>query len=380
MLADHDPDKWVYTEHAKVKHELLRDYLLPWARILATGPYGRDRLVYIDGFAGRGQYEEQGGTVVAGSPIIALQQAPVWLQYTREVELHFVEADETNFTNLASIVHSKAPTNPRIKIELWNRRYVDALDPILAKTPVTTPLFCFIDPFGFGGVPFETVRRVLQRPRAEVFFTLMVRDIGRFLRAPNREEVLTQLFGTDAWREIPSSTAGREIAIRDLYVQQLRKETRTQYIWTFRVCMDEKRQTIYYLVHATNHLRGIQLMKGIMRNQGKGIPGSFAFLGPEDFTTKHQLTLFDDPDDVEHLQQLLLSHFRGRSRTFTGCQEETIWFDHNPCVEKHYRKALKALEEQGVVRIQRVESKNTGLAGKDIIHFPGCSCHLCSRI
>src|SRR5665648_289999 len=67
-LKDDDPEKWGYTEHTKIKHEILSKYLETWIRILGVK---YKKLYYIDCFAGRGIYAD--GT--AGSPIIALQSA-----------------------------------------------------------------------------------------------------------------------------------------------------------------------------------------------------------------------------------------------------------------------------------------------------------------
>ncbi len=59
---------WSIPPHTRAKHEILRYYLGAWFPILATIQH---RLLYIDGFAGPGEYE--GGE--DGSPIIALKVA-----------------------------------------------------------------------------------------------------------------------------------------------------------------------------------------------------------------------------------------------------------------------------------------------------------------
>ena len=52
--------------HTEAKHDILKHHLGAWFPILASAS---NRLQYIDGFAGPGEYE--GGEV--GSPILALQ-------------------------------------------------------------------------------------------------------------------------------------------------------------------------------------------------------------------------------------------------------------------------------------------------------------------
>ena len=59
---------WPIEPHTSAKHQILRKYLDAWLPILGT--YNK-RIIYIDGFAGPGEYV--GGE--PGSPIIALEAA-----------------------------------------------------------------------------------------------------------------------------------------------------------------------------------------------------------------------------------------------------------------------------------------------------------------
>jgi three-Cys-motif partner protein len=70
-FEDNQPEKWYIKEHTRVKHEILKLYLRPWAKILGRQ---NKRLIILDGFAGRGEYFENGHTVVCGSPIIFMDQ------------------------------------------------------------------------------------------------------------------------------------------------------------------------------------------------------------------------------------------------------------------------------------------------------------------
>jgi len=72
MLKDSSLGKWVYKEHTRIKHELLRKYLYAW--IIKLGKFHR-KVIFFDGFAGRGEYtdEKTGKVLTLGSPIIDLQ-------------------------------------------------------------------------------------------------------------------------------------------------------------------------------------------------------------------------------------------------------------------------------------------------------------------
>jgi hypothetical protein len=148
----------------------------------------------------------------------------------------------------------------------------------------------------------------------------MLRDIGRFLSHPHLDATFDSLFGTSRWREIvvaKRANQEKERQLRDLYVEQL--ASLGCYVTTFRVCLDEKVQTLYYMIHATNHPKGRILMKEVMARQGSG--GLFAYLGPSDQSARAQLPLF--VDDISRLKELLLGKFAGCTMTYDSVQTES---------------------------------------------------------
>jgi three-Cys-motif partner protein len=98
-IPDDSDEKWVYTEHAAAKHEVLRRYLGAWLPIL--GKF-HDRLVMYDGFAGRGRYV--GGE--PGSPVIMFERAVEAADAGRVKEVHIVcvEANSANFQQLETVL------------------------------------------------------------------------------------------------------------------------------------------------------------------------------------------------------------------------------------------------------------------------------------
>jgi len=83
MLKDSSPEKWVYREHTRVKHELLRKYLYAW--VIKLGKFHR-KVIFFNGFAGRGEYtdDKTGEVLTVGSPIIALRLADELLQFCEQ--------------------------------------------------------------------------------------------------------------------------------------------------------------------------------------------------------------------------------------------------------------------------------------------------------
>lgn len=355
MPEDSAPERWVYREHTRVKHVLLEKYLRGWIPIL--GKY-HPQICYIDGFAGRGEWE--GG--FPGSPVIAIRVAHELEKYFGEFVCINIELDPDNFRNLESVLSECH--YPKIKNINIQGSFADVVGKVLIQVKASgIPSFFFIDPFGFGGVPFAIIRDILSIRRTEVFITFMYRDINRFLESSAAQEALDKLFGIRVSEQLQRTPSSREHALRNLYVKQLQEAASARFVWPFRISMTEERRTLYYLIYATNHFKGLMLMKTVMHNQGPG--GVFSYLGPEDKPRRIQLSFFGE--DIEPLRNLLLSQFKGRELTYDEIEEET-W--DAPFVDKHYRTALKEMEDEGIITVKRVSSKRRGLWGKDEISFP----------
>jgi len=374
-MKDSAPEKWEYKEHTKVKHILLRKYLRVW--ITALGKYN-PTICYFDGFAGRGEYIERiTGQTTLGSPLIALKVADDLSEYFNKLICFFIEKDEENFRNLEEVLEREKPSIrnwQKIEVEKKNDEFANVIEEIfenMEKGHILIPSFFFVDPFGFSGIPFRIITEILSNPKTEVFFTFTVRDIARFIQLPQLEETFNSLFGIDKWKKIIHSSRKPEVDLINLYREQLHEAANVRYTWPFRVCTSEKVQTLYYLLHATNNYKGHKIMKEIMVNQSA--QGNFDYLGPKDITARFQMKLFDI-NSTEDLKEFLLERFRGRKIGYDKIQEEvcTPWYSEPPYINTHYNQALKALEKEKKIRVNRVTSKTLrGLSGDDEITFLG---------
>jgi len=363
MRKDSAPEKWVYTKHTRVKHEILEKYLYAW--IIKLGKFHR-KVLFFDGFAGRGEYidENTGRVLTVGSPINAIKLADKLLQSCEENErppyfdefiCFAIERDEDNFQNLQKVASREKENikfKDKIDIQLINDEFANVVNELInlikQEGIQIAPSFFFIDPFGFSGVPFDAVKNILLLPRTEIFFTFMTRDINRFLNIPQVESILDELFPVPEWRQIITlrDWQARDRALKDLYIKCLQEEAGVKYVWAFRVCMDEKYQTLYYLIHATNHFDGLKIMKDIMHKQGAS--GEFAWLGPNESKYKIHLQLFKE--DLPSLKKYLCEQFKNSTKTFREIIEET--YMHTRFVETDYRKAVIELEKDKKVKIK----------------------------
>jgi len=355
MTKDSAPEKWEYREHTRVKHILLEKYLAAWIPILGKW---NPKICYFDGFAGKGEYTD--GTL--GSPIIALQVANNLLKrceeqrrrpYFGEFLCIAVEKDQENFKNLQDVValeKERVAFRNKIQVEPKNEEFAGVAGKILQEIGTkVVPLFFFVDPFGFSGVPFSMVKRILSKQKTEMFFTFMVRDIARFIEHPNLRNTFTDLFGTEEWKDV-INLPDREKALIELYRKQLHNVAGVEYSWHFRIFESKELRTLYYLIHATNNIKGHYIMKGIMFNQSA--LGSFAYLGPDDVSERSQMRLFD-VNDIGELKKYLLEKFKGENLTYTDVLEKVChpWYSEPPFIEKHFRKALEELGNEEKIKI-----------------------------
>jgi three-Cys-motif partner protein len=96
---DHFSD---YREQTRVKHEILEKYLKPYLLILKNK---HKKLRFIDGFAGRGSYDDQ-GEKCHGSPMLALELIADNDELKKRVSTIFIEKDPLLFKELNETIQN----------------------------------------------------------------------------------------------------------------------------------------------------------------------------------------------------------------------------------------------------------------------------------
>lgn len=385
MLDDNDPRKWIYEPKTEAKHAVLTAYLKAWLVILSREAkrWGLPaRLVLVDGFAGRGHYVDG----EPGSPLILRDLAGRVVSggTAGEIEIILVERDPDNHAELSRVL-GNGPTIPGVTLHTpLCESFAEAAKDIMAellKQP--RPSFWFIDPFGFSGVPLSTVRAILNHPRSEVFITFMARDVNRFLESPNHRVAIAELVGLDGTdldkaTDWVLSSSRRVQAVKDLYQGRLLEAGGAKYVWPFRVAASGSEDTVYYLMHGSNHIKAFREMKDATHQIGGW---RSAFLGADDFAVTGQLELPDFATDRATLKQQVLNAFAGRDLPYdppSGSSESGFLNEAYPdprfhmWVEKDFHAGLVELISEGKIRKTPVDTKGgRGLRGKDRIQFPG---------
>jgi three-Cys-motif partner protein len=328
--------------HTAAKHLLLKLYLDRWFPILGSR---FQRINYIDGFAGPGEYS--GGE--KGSPIIAIESAMAHVQNgtldsSVEVNFIFVERD-LKFANHLRCQLSRLNPPSQFKIAVNDGECADVIGGILDKLEQEqkqiAPTFAFVDPFGFSGIPFNLMARILNYPRCEVVINVMVEFINRFLEHPDEAVVghFPVTFGTDKVLAIPDQSGRRVDQILDLYREQL--EGHADFVGRFDMHGKKDQQT-YSLFFASNAPRGFEKMKEAMWAVDKASGRQFS----DAFATHSSLF---EAMGIESLWDEVLAEFQGKTVWMTEIEKFVI--EKTDFLPTHMRTILKEQESENAVSV-----------------------------
>lgn len=339
---------WPADAHTLAKHDILQRYLGAWFPILASG---NSKILYIDGFCGPGRYE--GGE--AGSPIVAIRSALVHsdrLRYNRLTFL-FTDEDEQRVDHLKQELQGwRLPNNFQIDLAAgkFSTTLSNLLDRLEAENLRLEPTFAFIDPFGWDGLPFNLIRRLLANPKTEVFINFMVDAMNRHLENPNHKirQQISELFGTADFANIPSNSTSRIESLRNLYQTQL--QGCAKFIRYFEMRNDQGR-IIYYLFFAGNHALGHIRMKEAL---WKVDPESGYIFS--DATNPNQAVLFN-MDWGPTLAESIHAKFQGRTVPVNTVKQFVE--DETAFLAKHMRDALRRLEGDSRITVEPFKTDKT---------------------
>lgn len=329
--------------HTGAKHLLLKRYLDRWFPILGKG---YSRINYIDGFAGPGEYD--GG--FPGSPLIAIDAALAHVErgtLAKDVQINFicVEADPESVRHLHNRLRLVV-CPPQFRFSILEGEFSGVIGQILDRVETNgknlAPSFAFVDPFGFSGIPFDIMARILSHPRCEVFVNVMIEFINRFLDHPNDKVSghFPVTFGTNEVLSIAKDGGDRIGALLALYRRQLASKAR--FVGKFDM-HGRKDQITYSLFFASNSPLGFHKMKEAMWSVDRMDGGSFSDFEPGAANQGGLFTLHSVWDDV-------CSVYAGRTVQMSELDRFVI--EHTDFLPKHLRAALREREERGQIQVQ----------------------------
>ncbi len=361
-MANIDDTIWSLEPHTEMKHTILRKYLNAWIPILTSA--GSD-LIYIDGFAGPGEYKNK----EPGSPFIALDSLKKQVvDIKHKVHFIFIEKEKERCDHLQKILSQYQPTANAIVEEpicgLFDEAVSGVLDKIdseierlkkeTGKKYQRVPTFAFIDPFGYN-MPISIIKRIMSSPKSEVLITLVIPEMKRFCLNTGWEELLNNLYGTSDWKKITEiqDPDDKTNFLRDLYINQLRNYCNINHILYFKM-INKNNQIAYFLIFGSNHWRGIEVMKNAMWTVDP--TGNYTF---SDLSHPGQSTLMDFAGFDYSLIQNELRKLSGKTLTILDIKEYITVNTPYP-TNKLKTEVLKPMELRGEL-IPRSPRKNPNL-------------------
>lgn len=367
---------WVIEEHTKVKHQLLKSYINPWMAILFSQQKRMgfpERLFYFDGFSGPGIYYEDNSesSTCLGSPLIVAEIANKYLDANSKREIILTCTD--NHGGCVNMLNQKL-TEMNKHEQRWKAYHAEfdtainaILDLIEEDGLNTSPMFFFIDPFGYSGFPLSTIERILKFPQAELFINFMIYDIIRFCEEKQFEENMEALFGCKEFKKV-SALNGEEKQsyLVNLYCKQLKNVARAEFVMPFRINTPKQgNRPKYYLIHASKKFKALKVMKDTMAKISDS-PYSFVAIG-----ISSQESLFENPDKVS-LRERISKYCQDKYPDWIDYSEIEAWtYSNTNGISKTIKEALIALEKDNALNIKRKprQRANTVTEGAKIVYI-----------
>jgi three-Cys-motif partner protein len=358
-MADNLPVVWPAEPHTCAKHAILERYLKAWFPILSQQSRHvhrrTEQILFIDGFAGPGEYTN--GQL--GSPVIALTAA---LQHAKEfpvpIQFLFIEEREDRFSQLESVLKRyQERIQHSSKIRLVSPRKGDCdtvlnemLDRHKREGTHFGPALAFLDQFGYSAVPMQLIARILGFPQCEVFSYLDYRDMNRWITDSSKVPSFNRAFGGSEWMgAINRPESERRVFLLNTYKDALRERAKAKYVCSFSM-FDKFGGPLYWLVFSTNHLRGLEEMKKVMWSVDA--TGGFQF---SDEDCPGQLRLLDQKFDKTWLAEQLRTNLAGKTMTVAQIKEYVLVI--TPCYL--FKEALRSLElgKDRVISVMKAPAK-----------------------
>lgn len=334
---------WEREPHTAGKHLVLESYLKAWFPIMARR---NPRILFIDGFAGPGEY--LGGE--EGSPIIAMR---AWAEHVArpkiksEVIFVFIEGKVERVRHLERLVDRGDPKLPETaEVHVWPGTFdslmTEALDELDEQKRRMAPALVMMDPFGVKGIPIDVIERILGNEKCEVYVTFMWEAINRHIGAPEFEGHLTQLFGTDGWKDaILLEGRERKLFLHRLYRRQLKAHGAGQVV-SFHLLKGKRLK--YSIFFGTGHTLGSDRMKAAIWKADPS--GDYSFRGGE------QAEISFEPD-FALLQKALVKQFEEAGWVSIEKIEELVSSDATIFHTGQLRsRALIPMERAGLIEVK----------------------------
>lgn len=312
----------------KVKHIILERYLKAWGGIIINGSrYGIQKarqkgvqnaglhFIYVDCFAGCGQYmgeledQEKGLplTPVSGSPIIGIEALDGLVEYGSKegvpvrVTTILIESSANNYNSLKSLLIEKGLSDrihesidfanlPNKGIALVHNDSTNLADNLLSYTKSSNYTYAFylLDPWGPTGIPLRIVRRIISQKKHDVLINMPYQDLHKKSGIVGKQQLSStevnllrnydEMFGNQNWHSIvqnwqESEAASRqagelELELANYYRNVLYNADNQLSVKSIPLRFPDRDRTMFHLYLTTHDPNGALQMNQIMLDAG----------------------------------------------------------------------------------------------------------------
>lgn len=358
-------------DHSEVKLSILEKYTIPWMRKIILNRYGPKKCLLIDGFAGKGKYDND----KKGSPLIMIEAAIDFYNQAinnewnePEIFIYLNELDKSNHEALISNIESigfETMDNrmfisvdyKSVKVVVENKTFEDFLTDILGQIKdgySLIPSFCFVDPFGFSTTPFRLFKKYLDNENSELLINFMYEHTNRFIKHPNEKvrKQISEHMGLVSLDDLSEKITDltpleRKQIIIETYINNILKETKAVYVRHFDIKKNGKTKMI--LFHATKNINGLKLMKETMWKHDE--TGQYIYDDKQQMVQLDFDTIIknDKEANISILSELIYKQYTGSKAVCIEEIEKFTLIDTIYPIKNFTKPALKVLENKGLI-------------------------------
>jgi three-Cys-motif partner protein len=339
------------TEQSAIKAKIVSDYFWAWAQVIipTAKKSPRNRIAYIDLFAGPGRYKD--GT--KSTPLLVLEKAIQNPNMCEMLVTIFNDKNEDNSYSLQQAINA-LPGIETLKYPPTVRNYEvgEEIVAIFSQMRLVPTLF-FVDPWGYKGLTLQLINSVLKNWGCDTIIFFNYNRISMGLSNLAVEEHMNALFTERRAARLRHrietlSPSERELAIVEEIANAL-MELGAKYVLPFCFKNEYGTRTSHHLIFATKNFRGYDIMKGIMAPQS-----SVADQGVSSFTynpaDRRFPLLFELTRPLDDLENMLPKDFAGFRLSL-----EALYQQHSVgkrYLLKNYQDVLRKLESEGKITVE----------------------------
>jgi three-Cys-motif partner protein len=338
------------TKRSKIKANIVANYFAGWANVIASRK-NVQKIAYIDLFAGPGRYEDGNPS----TPLLVLEKAINHPKAPQKLQAIFNDYNPEFAARLKSEIDSlRGIEFLRFKPVVYNKK-IDQKIVAEFENFNSIPALSFVDPYGYKGLSLPLIRALVKSWGCDSIFFFNYRRLNPGIENIALKDPISIVFTEEVLLNLREKVCGKSSCEREVIIinkiKDVFREWGMDYVLQFPYKNKSGKRTTHHLVFVTKNILGHNIMKGIM---GKASTHSIQDVPSFEYNPAPvQTSLFEGP--LDGLKNNLIKDFAGRTMKM-----KEIFEKHNlgkPFIEKNYKAALLALEEEQKIKTTRMTRK-----------------------